>query len=170
METAITSAILIAVLILAVVGLSSHVFSTQAAISDASIAMQEREGQRLRTGLASLGVATSAPGDSVQITLRNSGSIKVADFQNWDVILQYSDGTNTLTSWYSYGSGVNQWQEQIFTTTNPPSPEVIEPGIFNPGEEMVVTVNVSPPVGTGTTNLVAVSTPNGVTTSEVFTR
>jgi flagellar protein FlaF len=168
METAITSAILITVLVLAVVGLSSHVFATQAAISDASLTMQEREAERMRTGITPLAAATS-DGNSVQLILKNTGSIKLMDFDKWDVILQYSDGSSTLTNWYSYGTGQNQWQQQLFTTTSPPSPEVIEPGIFNPGEEMVVTVNVSPAVGTGTTDLVAVSTPNGVTTSSVFT-
>lgn len=168
METAITSAILIGVLVLAVVGLSSHVFATQAAISDATLAMQEREGERQRTQLKPLGVTTSAQGDFVQVTLRNTGSTKLADFDEWDVILHYSDGANTLTSWYPYGTQVNNWSEQLFTTADPATPEVIEPGIFNPGEEIVVTINVSPALGTGTTDLVAVSTPNGVTTSEVF--
>jgi flagellar protein FlaF len=169
METAITSAILIAVLILAVVGLSGQVFATQAAISDASLAMQEREGERLRTGLTPLGATVSPLGDSVQVTLRNTGSTKLTDFVKWDVILHYSDGVNTLTNWYSYGSDTNQWREQLFATASPPVPEVIEPGIFDPGEEMVVTINVSPAVGAGTTNQIAVSTPNGVTTSAVFT-
>jgi flagellar protein FlaF len=168
METAITSAILITVLILAVVGLSSHVFATQAAISDASMTMQEREAERMRTGITPLAAGTFT-GTSVELTLKNTGSTKLTDFDKWDVILQYSDGFNTLTSWYPYGTGVNQWQQQLFTTAFPPAPEVIEPGIFNPGEEMVVTINVSPAVGLFTTNMVAVSTPNGVTTSSVFT-
>jgi archaeal flagellar protein FlaF len=168
-ETAITSAILITVLLLAVVGLSGHVFSTQAAISEASMAMQQREADRLRTGLTAEGATTSGTGDYVQLTLRNTGSTKLTHFENWDVILRYSDGANTVASWYSYGTGANQWQEQLYTTTSPPAPEVIEPGIFNPGEEMVITVNVSPAVGAGTTDQVTVSAPNGVTASTVFT-
>jgi archaeal flagellar protein FlaF len=169
METAITSAILIAVMILAVVGLSSRVITTQAVISDATRTMQEREGERLRTNLTPLNTTTSNQGDSVQVTLKNTGSTKLADFKNWDVILQYSDGTNRMATWYPYGTDVNQWHQEIFMIASPPSPEVIEPGILNPGEEMVVTINVSPGVGPGTTNLATVSTPNGVTATTVFT-
>jgi hypothetical protein len=46
---------------------------------------------------------------------------------------------------------------------------VIEPGIFDPGEEIVITVKVSPSVGAGTTNLAVIATPNGITASTVFT-
>jgi flagellar protein FlaF len=162
METAITALIVIGVMVLAILGLSNYSLSAQAAISGSSRAMQEREGERARTNLTVLGAATSEQGDYVQVTLKNSGLTKLADFEKWDMILEYSDGLDRQIRWYPYGGDVNQWSQQI-------SPEVFDPGILNPGEEMVMTVRVSPPVATSTTNLATITTPNGITASTVFT-
>jgi archaeal flagellar protein FlaF len=170
METAITVVILIGLLIISVVGLAQFSMSTQATIADSSRLMQERVTEISRTSIAALSATTIAPGDSIQFTLKNSGSTKLADFEHWDVILQYSDGLNTQIKWYPYGTGTNQWTVSgIYQSTSPSVPEVIDPGIFNPGEEMVLTVNVSPSVGLGTLNLAVIDTPNGVTASTVFT-
>jgi hypothetical protein len=46
---------------------------------------------------------------------------------------------------------------------------VIEPGIFNPGEEMAITIKVSPKVGADSTNLAVIATPNGIIATRVFT-
>lgn len=169
METVITTVIVIALVVLAIVGLSQISISAQSAIAQSTGLMQERVGDRARTNITSLSAQTTPPGDCVQLTLKNNGSTKLADFNQWDVILQYSDGVNNQARWYSYGNALNQWTQQIYLTASPPVAEVVEPGIFDPGEEMVVTINVSPPVGAGTTNLAVVATPNGITASTVFT-
>lgn len=169
MESAITALIVIGILILAVVGLSSYALSTQAAVSESNREMQARLGERTQTNLAPLTAVTTPLGDYVQITLKNSGNSKLMDFAQWDVILQYSDGTDTQIKWFGYGSDVNQWSEQIYQTTTPPTAEAFEPGILNPGEQVVITVRVSPAVGAGTTNLATIATPNGITASVIFT-
>ena len=46
--------------------------------------------------------------------------------------------------------------------------EVLEPGILNPSEEMVLLTSVSPNVGIGTDNVVTVSTSRGIAASLVF--
>jgi flagellar protein FlaF len=169
METAITVLIMSALLILSIVGLSQTALSTQASLAESSGQMQERVGERARTSLTALGAQTSSAGDSVQITLKNSGSTKLADLQNWDVILQYSDGPTQWAMWYPNGDGSNHWVEQNYQAASTLAPEVINPGILDPGEEAVVTVTVSPPVGSGTTNLAVVAVPNGISASTVFT-
>lgn len=170
METAITTVILIALLIVSVVGLSQFALSAQATVADSSRQMQERVGERARTSITPLSANTTALGDSVQLTLKNAGSTKLADFDQWDVILQYSDGTNQQIRWYPNGAGLNQWQVTgIYQSTSPSVPEVVDPSIFDPGEEMVITVSVSPTVAASTTNLATVATPNGITASTVFT-
>jgi hypothetical protein len=169
METVITTIIIVGVLVLAIVGLAQSSLSAQTSIAQSSGAMQERAGDRARTNLLSLYGRTTPLGDYVELTLRNSGSTKLSNFNQWDVVLQYSDGASTQVKWYPYGSAVNQWNQQIYLTASPPVAEVFEPGIFNPGEEMVITVGVSPKVGTGTTNIAVVATPNGITASTVYT-
>lgn len=165
--------IIIALLILAIVGLAQVSISSQASIAQSAGLMQERTGDRARTIIASLSAQTSAldeTTDAVQVTLKNSGSTKLSDWAQWDVILQYTSGSNNPTvKWYPAGDGTNQWDATIYSNASTLNPEVIEPGIFNPGEEMVITVKVSPPVGAGTTNLAVIATPNGITASTVFT-
>ena len=173
METVVSALIVIALLILAIVGLSQVSISTQASIAESAGLMQERTGDRARTNVTSLGAQTTVldeTTDAVQVTLKNSGSIKLSDLEQWDVILQYTDGTdNPVVKWYTPGGGTNQWSAAIYSDATSQIPEVIEPGIFNPGEEMIVTIKVSPSVGTGSTNLAVIATPNGITASTVFT-
>jgi flagellar protein FlaF len=170
METAITALIVIGVMLLAILSVSDRSITAQSVISEAAREMQEREGERARTNLEVLSATSSAQGQFVQVTVKNSGLTKLADFQVWDVLLDYSDGTAERVRWYPYGSGVNKWDEQLYQVASPPSAEFFDPGIFNPGEEMVITVEVSPAVGSGTTNLVSITSPNGITASAVFTR
>jgi len=168
METVITGLIIIGVLVLSVLGLAESSLSAQAQIAEATRTMQERAQERARTDLAPVNATTTVLGDYVEITLRNTGDTKLADFEQWDVILRYTDSLGGYhVEWYGYPT---QWTSQIYQTTSPVTPEVIDPGILNPGEEIVVQVHVSPGVGTGTTNLASVSTLNGVTASTVFTR
>ena len=166
METAISALIVATLLILAVVGLTQAALSAQSTLAQSTALLQERAGDRARTSLTAVSTQVSGPGDSVQITLKNAGSTKLANFNEWDVILQYSDGTSNHAQWYPFGSGANQWSEQLYQAV--PTPEAIDPGILDPGEEMVVTVNVSPSVGVGTTNQAIISAPNGVTASAIF--
>lgn len=168
METAISALIVIALIILAIVGLSQQSISAQTSIAQATGLLQERAGDRARTTLTALSAQTTPLGDYVQMTLKNAGSTKLADFNQWDVILQYSDGVNNYARWYAFGNGLNQWNEQLYQTVSPPVAEAINPGILDPGEEMVVTINVSPSVGMGTSNLAVVAAPNGIVASTVF--
>jgi len=172
METAITSLIVVALIVLTLVGLSQAALTAQANIAASSGQMQERLGERARTNINALSaqaLPADAAGASVQVTLKNTGSVKLASFDQWDVILQSNDGTKTQARWYPFGNSANQWQETIFQSAAALTPEVIEPGILDPGEEMIVTINVSPAVALGTTNLAIITTPNGISASTVFT-
>jgi hypothetical protein len=170
METAIVGLIVIGLLILVVGGVAFNALTAQATLADASRAMQERAGERARTNLAPVNATASGAGDLVFVTLKNSGTQKLADYEKWDVVLQYSDGATNQIKWYPYGAGANRWAAQIYQSVTPLTAEVFEPGIFNPGEEMLITVNVTPNVGASTLNLAKISTPNGITASMVFTR
>lgn len=172
METVITSLIVIALIVISIVGLSQAAITAQGNIAQSSGQMQERLGERTRTNITTLGaqaLPADGAGTSVRVTLKNTGSTKLADFNQWDVILQSNTVTQTQALWYTFGNGTNQWNETIYQSAAALSPEVIEPGIFNPGEEMIVTINLSSGVALGTTNLAIVTTPNGISASTVFT-
>jgi hypothetical protein len=164
MENAITGLIIISVIVLAILGLTESSLSTQAALSEATRAMNSRLADQARTNIAVLSAEASMDGDAVYVTIKNSGTAKLADFEHWDVILEYAD---TLLAphveWHAYG----QWFKQIYLSA-PTTLEKIEPNILNPGEELVITVPVLFTIGGGTTNVATVATPNGISVTTVF--
>ena len=167
METAIPAIIIIGLLMLATLTLAEQSLSSQDAVSKSWREMQERLEERTRTDLSPIAAQTINAGATVELTLRNDGDTKLADFDQWDVILQYGSGSGNA-EWYAYGSGSDEWDvEGIYLDASQSTPEAFDPDILNPGEEMVIWVWVSPPVGT---HLVIVAAPNGVTASTVFTR
>jgi hypothetical protein len=165
MENALTGIIIIGVMILAILGLSEGALSAQANLAEASRAMQERLTDQARTDLTMLSVSVSGMDYTwVDITVKNTGNLKLADFSHWDVILTYTDFTSAVhADWHS------NWTKQIYTTATSDL-EKIEPGILNPGEEMVISVQVSSTIKAGATNVVTVGTPNGITATASFTR
>jgi hypothetical protein len=168
MENVITAVIVIGLLILAILGLSERSFSSQSLISESSQVMQERAGDRARTALAATDATTT--GSVVQITMKNTGGTKLADWPHWDVMLQYTSSGAQQVKWYPYTSGAGGWRQQIFTSLSPLAPEAIEPGILNPGEFLVIQIDQSGlPVDNSTTNLATIVTPNGIAATSIFT-
>jgi hypothetical protein len=167
METAITVLIIMGVLVVGLLGLVQHTISTQNAVSQASYTMQTRLDDRTRTEITALSAsADPVLGSWVELTLKNTGTNKLANYDKWDVILQYTDAFGAPhTQWYPYSTS---WTKQIYQSA-PTVPEAFEPGILNPNEEMVIHVTLTFAVKTGTTNLVTVGTQNGITASSVFT-
>ena len=171
METAITALIVISLLVLSVLMITERSLSAQATFSESLRQAQAGIEERSRTGITPIKAETLAGGATISITLKNTGNAKLADFGRWDVILEYdTGGGNWQTRWYSYAasSPANQWTVAgIYLNA---AAEVFEPNIFNPGEEMVIQVSVSPVVGSPTTNRATIATPNGISASTVFTR
>lgn len=168
METAITLLVIVGILIVGILGLVETSLSMQSAVSQSTYVMQTRMEDRARTKITPLS-ATADPvlGSWVDVTLRNTGQNKLTDYEKWDVILQYTDALGaTRVEWYPYGTG---WSKQIYQTA-PSVPEVFDPNIFNPGEEMVIRVNLAVAIQSNSTNLATIATPSGITASTIFTR
>lgn len=171
METVIAALIVTSLLLLVGLTISDAFLSSQDAILASWREMEERLGEAARTDLSAVGAQTISNGAVVEVTLRNDGDTKLADFERWDVILQYYDGGGSYyTEWYPFGSGTNEWDVWDIFLEAPTVDEVFDIGILNPGEEAVIWISVSPSVGMGTTNLATIATPNGITASTVFTR
>ncbi len=136
--------------------------------------MESVTGEIARTNITSLGAET-ADGVTVDWALANAGETKLRDFDHWDVILQYYDESqNYSIKRLSYTSGTpadNEWTvEGIYLDVASETPEVFEPGIFNPDEEMKIRMVVNPAVGTPNANLLTAATANGVHVSAIFKR
>ncbi|MGQ9682367.1 MAG: hypothetical protein ACUVX9_07515 [Anaerolineae bacterium] len=172
METALAALIIITLILVGMLTLAQGYLATQEQMAMAWRSMQERAGDRARTGLQTVGARAVEGGNVIQVTVRNSGSTKLSDMSDWDVILQYGTSELPCTRWFPYvetGQGVNQWSVVgIYDDAAQGIPEVLDPRILNPGEELVLQVRVSPPVSEATVNEVAVATPNGVSAAISF--
>jgi hypothetical protein len=167
METTITGLIVITVLLLAILTLSYSFLSAQDAVLESWQEMEERLGERARTDISPLEATTNPLGDIVEVTFKNEGDTKLADFDRWDVILQYGNGD---VQWYPYGAGRSKWLEDIYLDASEGTGEIFDLNILNPKEEIVIQIWLpltdTVPVGT---HLATVATPNGISASTVFT-
>jgi hypothetical protein len=116
-------------------------------------------------------ISASLPSVNIlEVILENSGQTKLADFNKWDIIVQYYDGTGTYhVAWLPHAEAAlndNEWEVAWIQLDG--ATEVFEPNVLNPKEEMMIRAQLNPSVGAGTTNMVIVATPSGVTASTYF--
>ena len=173
METAIVSVICIALIVIGGMTMSqgflTSVDTTSAALEELGV----RDEEIMRTELSPVSANTTITGNILYVTLENSGQTKLADFNKWDVIVQYYDGGATYhTKWLPYTDGTpgnNEWtKEGIYLNTENETAEVFEPAILNPREKIKIEAKLNPAVGEDTDNLVVISTPNGIPASVSF--
>ena len=172
MDTAIVSIICIALVVFGGMTMSNGFMTTV----DASTTGLEQIGQRdekiMRTDLTpvSTNLSLIAGPDPLEIILENTGQTRTADFEKWDVIVQYYDDTGTYhVEWLPYtesGAGTYEWEVGWIRLNG--QAEMFEPNVLNPGEQLMIKTWLDPSVRTGTTNMVVISTPSGVTSSTYF--
>jgi archaellum component FlaF (FlaF/FlaG flagellin family) len=176
MESALSSLILFAVGLFAAVTLSYTYLETQDSLWTAEQVRQEERLERERTNLAITGTETQSSGSIIRVKVRNSGQVKLADFDRWDVVVEYyadgeeeEDPDEYQVSWLPYTAETlddMQWTVNgIYVDADALTPEVFEPGILNPDEEMVIQAQVSPAVAMTTTNRILISSINGINVS-----
>ncbi len=172
METAVVSLICIALIVFGGMTMSRGFITSVDSTAMALDKMGQRNEKILRTELTP-NSAILASSTVLNVNLTNSGQTKLADFSKWDIIVQYYDSDNVSyhVTWLPYTTGPlgdNQWWN--FGIQLNRQPEVFERGILNPGEDITVQIRLSPDVHRYTTNLVVISTPNGIPASIVFYR
>jgi flagellar protein FlaF len=106
----------------------------------------------------------------VAVTVENDGNEKIllSDYDNIDVISQYTSSGSTYANWNKYTSSdvaslnANEWTNvSIF-------PDSINPGIFDPGEELDIMIKI-PGVGSADTCWIQVTTPYGKSSAQMAT-
>ncbi len=171
METAIVSIFCIALIVFGGMTMSQGFFTSV----DSSTTSLGEIGQRneiiMRTELSS--VSTNMPAAStLEVILENSGQTRLADFSKWDVIVQYRDGSGNLYSrWLPCTTGApgdNEWEVDWIQLNG--TPEIFEPNVLNPKEQIKIIAQLNPPAGASTTNMVTIATPNGIPVSTYFSR
>lgn len=175
MESIVTVIVVVALILTAGLNIFHTSLDTQEALMTSWQEMEERTDDRVHTTLTPISATVQNNGALVALTLRNDGRTSLVDFDEWDIILQYySSGNIYNTDWYPYTSGTlgsNQWTTAgIYTDAASGIPELFEPGILNPDEELVLQLNIAPGIAVSTTNRLALSTKNGITASTIITR
>jgi hypothetical protein len=170
METAFVSMICVVLIVIGGMTMSRGFLSSMDSTSANIDSISQRNEEIMRTNVQVLDAAQTS-GNMLEVTLQNTGQVKLADFSQWDVIVHHMDNSSIFhVTWMPYNSQTleeNEWNVQGIYTLND-DPEVFEPGIFNPDEKMIIQAEITPDVKTGSTNQVLITTPNGVTVSKSF--
>lgn len=151
----------------------SHGFMTSVDASTAGLQeISDRGDTIMRTELTpvSTNITLAAGADPLEIILENTGQTKMADYAKWDVIIHYFDDTGEYhVKWLPYVKGTSEVYEwDVGWIKMNGGPELYEPNVLNPGEQIMLRTRLDPSVGENTTNMVVISTPSGVTCSTYF--
>jgi archaellum component FlaF (FlaF/FlaG flagellin family) len=172
MSNAIVALVVIALMLTAALTWSQTAYTSFDSVSQALKQTTQTTQEVARTDIEVVNAQTQ--GGFVQVSILNSGEIHLAQFDKWDVLVQYYDAANgyhisDLAYTEDSSPGDGQWSiVGIYTDQSLGQKEVFEPGILNPGEVMLVRLRLAPLPGAGTTNFVTVSSANGVSTSAQF--
>lgn len=169
MESVLTAFVILFLVLFAALTLSQAIVASQESLSVAWQEMEARVDTQARTSLSTLDAYTSEAGALLNVSLRNDGRIKLADFDVWDVIVQYSSAAGYHLGWLPYDIApptANRWQ--ISGISFREGVEQFEPGILNPGEDLLVQVRVTPPVAPGAGIQVVLVPGTGVSLPVIF--
>ncbi len=166
METALISLVSVALVIIATVTMTMTSFHSASILADSWKEMEQQAGDIRRTEIDTEHWGEYTGGD-LELRWTNVGQTDLAQFANWDVIVQYEDGTANYTNYTTNNPpGNNQWTvEGIYLSDN--STEVFDPNILNPDERMKAVVNIDPDTSQGDWLAITVATPNGVTSQSL---
>ncbi|KKG02393.1 hypothetical protein [Methanosarcina mazei] len=165
----IAAMISVATILLASYVCSKGGFYMANGLSNSVIEMQENRNEILKTEIEVKGAENvSTDGVDILVSLKNTGSTKIGDFTYMDIIVAYQNESNSMeTVWIPYQEEVlceNNWTKMGII------PDFINPGVFDPGEEMelIVRLNVSDLSGYSSIKWLLVTAPNGVKASWYF--
>jgi hypothetical protein len=162
MTTAVVCIVCIALVVVGCMTISQGILNSAdtAALSTQQLSL--RQGDMMRTRLT--GVSATLPAaNNLEAMIENSGQTKLASFERWDYIVQYYDSSdNYYVKWLPYQSGElgdNQWQKTGIYFNG--QPEVYEPGILNPQEQLGIAAQLNPAAGYRAIDI-TIATPNGI--------
>lgn len=171
MAPVITTILCIAMIVVGGVTLSQGVLTSADLAAVNMESMSVMEGEIVRTDLTITRAAQLDWANYLRVTVKNSGQIKLTDFEKWDVIVSYIDSdSNFYSKWLSYNAALlpitNEWQKARIGLSGPI--DFFEPGILNPFEEMVILISLDPLPQESTEGDVSIASPNGVYDSLPF--
>ena len=163
--TVIASMLSVAILLLASYVCSSGGFYMADVLANSVMEMQENENEIMKTDIEITNISANEAG--IFVSLNNTGSTKVGDYDYMDVIVKYSNTSGIAkTMWIPYQGDPdtlgNKW------TVRNISPDLVNPGILDPGEEMELQILLEDSLENKSVNWLLVAAPNGVKASGYF--
>jgi archaellum component FlaF (FlaF/FlaG flagellin family) len=170
MDNVLAAFITLFITLFAALSLTSTVISAQETLRTASAAVQTRVDLRSRTALSVVSATVASDGGSATLVIRNDGSVKLTDYFQWDIFLQYMDN-QTASGYHVKRLTASEWSfNGLYLDAAQSRPEIYDRSIFNPGESLKLSVNLMPPLGKGKTAQVVIATQNGVDVTAQMTR
>jgi hypothetical protein len=166
MENALISLFCIALFLVGTLNLTLTSFSLVEKVSGSWCEVEEQRRDIRQTGITTVN-ATAPQDDQVEITVRNNGAVSLADFERWDIIVRYQDGKAMWLPYTTNGTSPSWTLDGIYFGSHP---EVFEPNILNAGEEMLLILDLAPPLSENSTGEATISTPRGIVARAMFTK
>lgn len=177
MDSVIAAFLMIFLNLFAVLTLASSFISSQQAYTIGLQNMEARLNDQARTSLQEINAKTISGGNGIQMIYKNNGSEKLTHFKNWDVIVQYYDVSTPgkyYTTWVPFAAANpsnNQWTVSgIYADAKHGIMEAYDPGILNPGEEIMIEVHLPHTIALASQVQVTLAVKNGANLSTVFIR
>ncbi len=179
MESVPSAFIVVFIIVFAALTLTGGLLGSQESMLSTLDKVEVRLQALIDTRLTPVSVPTTRQilnsGTQVQITLRNTGSRKLADYAQWNLIAECYDVSNHYqVQALRFVKGTPQsaeWGvEKIYLDSQQKIAEQIEPNVLNPGEEIVLAARLPNSVGIGKPCLLVVATGNGQRASVTYVR
>ena len=143
METILVSLVSLALIIVSSVTMAINTMQSTNKVADSWKQMDAQSSDINRTDIIAL-PPRHYTGGVIDLTVKNDGQTNLNDFSKWDVIVQYQDGgVAYLTYTRNLSSGDNEWTVKGIYSSGE-TPEIFDPDVLDPGEQMVVCYSSQP--------------------------
>ncbi len=175
MANLIVALFAVMIILAAMTGYATSSVSSQDRITVSVKTMRDRAGDISRTKVSSLGTLVIS-NSRLDFTVLNNGQSQLRRVSDWDVIVWYEGASGAglqidrLTYTTSPTPSAGEWTlTGIYEDAGTLDPEVYQPGIVNPSEELIIRAELSPVVAASSTNTVTLAVEQGVTVTATFT-
>jgi len=173
MGTAITWLIAFFIVITTAFAAINGVMSTGASRAEAYAATDQLLIDDVESSFKLVSARQSAGHTLINLIITNDGRTSFTNFEDWVVTVRYDQKGGAdeifLVPPYTNSLSDNTWTAQEFWLDyDQDDPEVIEPGVLNPHEEMEVRIQINPNLEHRTWIVLTMTSPWGVTDTLTF--
>ncbi|MFP4321349.1 MAG: cadherin-like domain-containing protein [Anaerolineales bacterium] len=167
MESVLSGFVIVFLALFALFTLSGVVLVAHETATLNWVAMQDDALETFQTRLAAGQPHTTHAGNTVQWPLYNEGGVRLYDFAAWDVIVTTS--ADYAARWLPYdpAGGPGTWHVAAIQQ-RPGEAEIYDPGIFNPGETLVLQAHLPYGVSAASTLHIALATADGLRLQQIL--